>query len=127
MWFSVRINERKHKGVQDSKKLAYLVDLKTIAVGTCECLHLLANGQLLIKKPTPPPARVSSVDLLAGCTLGTISHDSKVDWLELNETGCKLLFRDKKLRVRLMQATVTKFPSYVQLQHFAVSSAASSL
>uniref|UniRef100_A0A3Q2XZS2 Intraflagellar transport protein 172 homolog n=1 Tax=Hippocampus comes TaxID=109280 RepID=A0A3Q2XZS2_HIPCM len=89
---SVRINERKHKGVQDNKKLAYLVDLKTIAV----------------------------VDLLAGCTLGTISHDSKVDWLELNETGCKLLFRDKKLRLHLYdidsgaKSTLLSFCSYVQ-------------
>lgn len=41
-----------------------------------------------------------SVDLVGGYNLGTISHDSKIDWLELNETGRKLLFRDKKLRVR---------------------------
>lgn len=39
------------------------------------------------------------MDLAAGYNLGTISHDSKIDWLELNETGRKLLFRDKKLRV----------------------------
>lgn len=42
---------------------------------------------------------VTSVDLVKGYNLGTISHDSKIDWLELNETGCKLLFRDKKQRV----------------------------
>lgn len=41
-----------------------------------------------------------SVDLAGGYNLGTLSHDSKIDWLELNETGRKLLFRDKKLRVR---------------------------
>lgn len=29
---SVRINERKHRGVADNKKMAYLVDLKTIAI-----------------------------------------------------------------------------------------------
>lgn len=39
------------------------------------------------------------MDLVGGYNLGTISHDSKIDWLELNETGRKLLFRDKKLRV----------------------------
>lgn len=39
------------------------------------------------------------MDLVKGYNLGTISHDSKIDWLELNETGCKLLFRDKKQRV----------------------------
>lgn len=41
------------------------------------------------------------MDLAGGYNLGTISHDSKIDWLELNETGRKLLFRDKKLRVRM--------------------------
>lgn len=30
---SVRLNERKQRGVDDNKKLAYLIDLKTIAVG----------------------------------------------------------------------------------------------
>uniref|UniRef100_A0AAQ5YZD1 Intraflagellar transport 172 n=1 Tax=Amphiprion ocellaris TaxID=80972 RepID=A0AAQ5YZD1_AMPOC len=67
---SVRLNERKQRGVEDNKKLAYLIDIKTIAI----------------------------VDLAGGYNLGTISHDSKIDWLELNETGRKLLFRDKKLR-----------------------------
>lgn len=42
-----------------------------------------------------------SVDLVSGYNLGSVSHDAKIDWLELNETGGKLLFRDKKLRVRL--------------------------
>lgn len=41
------------------------------------------------------------MDLVGGYNVGTISHDSKIDWLELNETGHKLLFRDKKMRVRL--------------------------
>lgn len=52
---------------------------------------------------------VTSVDLVKGYNLGTIGHDSKIDWLELNETGCKLLFRDKKQRVS------------VELQHPDVS------
>lgn len=58
--------------MEDNKKLAYLVDIKTIAI----------------------------VDLIGGYNIGTISHESRVDWLELNETGHKLLFRDRKLRVR---------------------------
>ena len=29
---SVRINERRQKGVEDNKKMAYLVDLKTITI-----------------------------------------------------------------------------------------------
>ncbi|XP_053736543.1 intraflagellar transport protein 172 homolog [Synchiropus splendidus] len=89
---SVRLNERKQKGVGDNKKLAYLIDLKTVAI----------------------------VDLVAGLNLGTIGHDSKIDWLELNETGRKLLFRDKKLRLHLydiqstMKSTVLGYCSYVQ-------------
>lgn len=39
------------------------------------------------------------MDLVKGYNLGTVGHDSKIDWLELNETGCKLLLRDKKQRV----------------------------
>uniref|UniRef100_A0A3B3Z6D5 Intraflagellar transport protein 172 homolog n=1 Tax=Poecilia mexicana TaxID=48701 RepID=A0A3B3Z6D5_9TELE len=89
---SVRLNERKQRGVEDNKKLAYLIDLKTIAI----------------------------VDLAAGYNLGTISHDSKIDWLELNETGRKLLFRDKKLRLNLydiesrVKTTLLTFCSCVQ-------------
>lgn len=30
---SVRINERKQKGLEESKKLAYLIDLNTICIG----------------------------------------------------------------------------------------------
>lgn len=30
---SVRLNERKQRGVGDNKKLSYLIDIKTIAVG----------------------------------------------------------------------------------------------
>uniref|UniRef100_A0A3Q3IYM6 Intraflagellar transport protein 172 homolog n=1 Tax=Monopterus albus TaxID=43700 RepID=A0A3Q3IYM6_MONAL len=89
---SVRLNERKQRGVEDNKKLAYLIDIKTIAI----------------------------VDLPGGVNLGTISHDSKIDWLELNETGRKLLFRDKKLRLYLydiqndVKTTLLSFCSYVQ-------------
>lgn len=65
---SVRLNERNQQN--DNKKLAYLLDLKTILI----------------------------MDLISGNTLCQISHDSKIDWLELNETAEKLLFRDKKQR-----------------------------
>ncbi|XP_071451009.1 intraflagellar transport protein 172 homolog [Hetaerina americana] len=65
---SIRINERQVAGVEDYKKLAYLVDLKTICI----------------------------VDLVTGVSLGQISHDSRVDWLELDETGRRLLFRDHR-------------------------------
>ncbi|XP_077008571.1 intraflagellar transport protein 172 homolog isoform X7 [Tamandua tetradactyla] len=89
---SVRINERRQRGMEDNKKLAYLVDIKTIAV----------------------------VDLIGGYNIGTISHESRVDWLELNETGHKLLFRDRKLRLHLYdvescsKTMILNFCSYVQ-------------
>ncbi|XP_034555797.1 intraflagellar transport protein 172 homolog [Notolabrus celidotus] len=89
---SVRLNERKQRGVEDNKKLAYLIDIKTLAI----------------------------VDLAGGYSLASISHDSKIDWLELNETGRKLLFRDKKLRLHLydiestVKTTILSFCSYVQ-------------
>ncbi|XP_050306348.1 intraflagellar transport protein 172 homolog [Anthonomus grandis grandis] len=68
---SVRLNERGHQ--LENKKLAYLLDLKTVLV----------------------------MDLVTGAALCQIGHDSKIDWLELNETGEKLLFRDKKQRLLL--------------------------
>ncbi|XP_040282805.1 intraflagellar transport protein 172 homolog [Bufo bufo] len=89
---SVRLNERKQRGTEDNKKLAYLIDMKTIAI----------------------------VDLLSGYNLGMVTHDTKIDWLELNETGHKLLFRDKKLRLHLFdvsdgqKTTILNYCSYVQ-------------
>lgn len=65
---SVRLNERNQ--IVDNKKLAYLLDLKTICV----------------------------VDLITGIMLIQVNHESKIDWLEMNETAHKLLFRDKKQR-----------------------------
>ena len=46
-------------------------------------------------------------DLMTGHSLGQISHESKIDWLEMNETGDKLLFRDQKLRLYLADVTGT--------------------
>lgn len=46
---------------------------------------------------------------MTGHSLGHISHESKIDWLEMNETGRKLLFRDQKLRLYMVDlATSTK-------------------
>ncbi|KAI0233465.1 hypothetical protein LSAT2_016275, partial [Lamellibrachia satsuma] len=89
---SVRLNERKQSGVALNKKMAYLVDLKTIAI----------------------------MDLVNGMTMGHINHDSKIDWLELNETGHKLLFRDKRLKLHLYdvedqsRTTILNYCAYVQ-------------
>lgn len=81
---SVRLNERRSgavhavSAVADNKKLAYLLDQKTI------CVVDLATAQ----------ARAPVVV--------QIGHDSKIDWLELSETGDRLLFRDRKMRLWLV-------------------------
>ncbi|KAK7085982.1 hypothetical protein SK128_023173 [Halocaridina rubra] len=47
-------------------------------------------------------------------------HDSRIDWLELNETGSHLLFRDKRQRLilitvaNLMKTTILNYSSFVQ-------------
>ncbi|KAH8278227.1 hypothetical protein KR044_002922 [Drosophila immigrans] len=69
---SVRLNERGN--ARENKKLAFLLDAKTICV----------------------------VDLLSQQVSGQISHETKIDWLELSETAHKLLYRDKKLRLILV-------------------------
>lgn len=42
------------------------------------------------------------LDLLHQITIAQIQHDSKIDWLELSETAHQLLFRDKKMRLILV-------------------------
>merc|ERR1719239_642832 len=89
---SVRLNERKQKGIQDNKKMAYLIDLKTVAM----------------------------TDLLTGQNIAQVTHDNRIDWLELNETGHKLLFRDNKLKLHLydiesqQKSSILNYCSYVQ-------------
>ncbi|XP_017777562.1 PREDICTED: intraflagellar transport protein 172 homolog [Nicrophorus vespilloides] len=72
---SVRLNER--TATSDNKKLAYLLDLKTICI----------------------------IDLVYNVGISQINHESKIDWLELNETCHKLLFRDIKQRLLLVDVT----------------------
>jgi hypothetical protein len=50
----------------------------------------------------------ATVDLVFGIPIMQITHDSKIDWLELNETGHKLLFRDKKMRLTLLDTRTTE-------------------
>ncbi|KAI8903741.1 hypothetical protein EDD86DRAFT_195465 [Gorgonomyces haynaldii] len=87
---SVRLNERKSDA--DIKRVAYLVDLQTI--------HVL--------------------DLTTQMVVGKISHDTKIDWLELSGKANKLLFRDKKRQLHLLdvdlqkRTTLLNYCSYVQ-------------
>lgn len=57
-----------------AKVLAYLLDAKTIAV----------------------------VDLISGVQITSWSNDEQVEWLELNETGKRLLYKDKLYRLHLL-------------------------
>lgn len=41
------------------------------------------------------------VDLMKNTTIMQVNHNSKIDWLELSETGQKLLFRDKQTKYGL--------------------------
>lgn len=45
-----------------------------------------------------------TVDLFVGVVDLQIGHGSKIDWLELNETGHKLLYRDKNATLTLLDA-----------------------
>lgn len=53
-------------------------------------------------------------------TAGTLNHDCKIDWLELNPHGTHLLFRDKKQQLHLFnlitqeRIALLSFCSYVQ-------------
>lgn len=42
------------------------------------------------------------MDLFLGVVDLQIGHESKIDWLELNETGHKLLYRDKNSTLTLL-------------------------
>ena len=77
--------------VQDNKKVAFLLDQQTICIK----------------------------DLITQSSI-TISHDSKVDWLELNSRANLLLFRDKRRYLHLYNTDIQSrnqllnFCTYVQ-------------
>jgi len=74
---SVRINDRPRRDADnnliESKLVAYLVDLQTIAI----------------------------LDMIEGVELPPVEHDCKIERLEMNETGRKILFRDKRRHLHL--------------------------
>ena len=59
-------------------------------------------------------------DLVTKNSVGTINHDSRIDYLELNPSGTKLLFRDKRRQLLLYniktqtRSTLLQFCTYVQ-------------
>merc|ERR1719235_2163430 len=77
----------------EMKVIAYLIDLMTIRI----------------------------CDLVTNQTLATISHDTRIDWLELNPNGAnRLLFRDKRRQLYLYdveqqnRVTLLNYCNYVQ-------------
>ena len=88
---SVRLNDQRGI-VEETKKIAYLIDLQTIRI----------------------------LDLISNTTLATINHDSRIDWLELNSRATHLLFRDKKKNLHIYnikgqeRVTLLNYCSYVQ-------------
>ena len=89
---SVRLQEAKEPSIPEVKKVAYLLDLQTIRI----------------------------TDLVTSITEATITHEAKVDWMEMNGRGTKLLFRDKRRALHLydiatqVRSTLLSFSSYVQ-------------
>ncbi len=77
---SVRIGETKKAAREGIKKVAYLIDLQTIVI----------------------------MDIPSGRVDATVSHDSRVDWLELNGRASKLLFRDRKRHLFLYDVATAK-------------------
>ena len=79
------------------------------------CLGLFATVAYLLDVLT---ARV--LDLSTGVGIAEISHDSKIDWLELNGRGNLLLFRDKRRQLHLYnihkqeRTTLLSYCNYVQ-------------
>lgn len=62
------------------------------------------------------------VDLQYNLTVGNVSHDTKIDWLELNESGTKLLFRDKRARLYLYSVdSSNKLPLVMSCEFVQVS------
>jgi len=86
-------------------------------VGTCRTDNVHPNmisARLKEADPNNPSSEVTKViaymldthtlsiqDLRTNQILATINHDSKVDFLELNPGGTKLLFRDKRRQLHL--------------------------
>ena len=90
---SVRINERipiRHMDLVSNKKLAYLIDHQTATI----------------------------VDLVYNANLGYVTHDCNIDWMELNETAIKLLFRDRRLRLVVVDIEKMEKHTILQLCNF---------
>jgi intraflagellar transport protein 172 len=88
---SVRLDDPKRK--ENLKIVAYLVDKHTIQI----------------------------TNLLTGFIIATISHDCRIDWLELSSNAQKILYRDKKYQLYIfdiatqVRTTLCNYCNYVQV------------
>lgn len=58
-------------------------------------------------------------DLINNNTVAQITHNTKIDWLELNEVAAKLLFRDKKMRWAIQMQTFSSIQvSFINITVF---------
>ncbi|KAI8469208.1 MAG: intraflagellar protein IFT172 [Monoraphidium minutum] len=89
-----------------AKRVAYLVDAATLRVVDFAAASAAAAA--------------GGASGGAGAVLATIAHDTRIDWLELNQRGSHLLFRDKARRLYLFdvaaqeRAPLLGFCQYVQ-------------
>ena len=89
---SARINYSKHSEENSVKVIAFLLD----------------------------PTSLCVQDLKTRNSIALINHDSRVDYLELNPRGTKLLFRDKRRQLHLFniktqtRSTLLNYCTFVQ-------------
>ena len=87
--------------------------------------HLIGGSTRRATRSGPEVKKVAylidetALDLATGITEATISHEAKVDWMEMNGRATKLLFRDKRRAStctisRRRRSTLLSFSSYVQ-------------
>ena len=95
---SVRVQESRRGRTRVGKKIAYLIDAQTVRVTDLSAENELTGAR----------------------DVATVSHESKIDWLELNARGTHVLFRDKKRQLHLYDIknqaryTLLNYCSYVQ-------------
>ena len=86
---SLRVRSPRDENGQPVKKMAYPVDAQTLRVD-----RLLGDGN-------DGNDESGTLNTSASVASVTVSHASRVDWLELNARATHLLFRDKKRRLHL--------------------------
>jgi intraflagellar transport protein 172 len=107
---SIRVNERPPAPEDPASSLIAETDPETE-----EAAFVNKKVAFLLDEQT-----VRVLDFGTGSVVATVSHDARIDWLELNARGNLLLFRDRRRRLMLHQifsgrsSTLLSQCSYVQ-------------